>query len=292
MTLYPPRRTAAISRAALLAMTAAAAVLSTGCPPRNGPLAVLSPARATAIVNENCARIGGTLRASGPVSGAFRTPDGRTRRFDVDGTLFFLAPASLRLDLKALGGTQMLLGSNANHYWYNNKLDGDYYLSRPHGPTGEDVSELVPVRPDQLIAALGLTPIQEGPVGRGGTLVVHRVEDVYQQVLFVVQDDGQRPMLQKEYWLDRRDPRLISRVVFRNVGGELEMESRLSNYRRMGEGGALLPTLIEARWPAMGATMRFSIRRWSVHPEITTTSPQFIPPHKLGMRFEREDIEE
>ncbi len=295
MTLLARPAAAAIVRSlrtrhvALWLGAAALMALTAGCPPRNPPLAVLSPERATAIVNANCARIDGTLRAAGPLSGEFRTPDGRTRRYDVDGTLFFLAPSGLRLDLKALGGTQMLLGANATHYWYNNKLDGDYYLCRPHDASPAEAVAGLPVRPEQIIEALGLLPVPTES-GADGTILVHRVEDEHQQVLFIAQEGA--PRLQKEYWLDRRDPRLVSRVLFRGDGGELQMESRLSGYRAMGEGGPLLPTLIEARWPEMGATMRFSIRRWSVHPEITLTSPQFIPPHRLGVRHEREDIQE
>lgn len=263
-----------------------------GCGERREPLGALPARQAIGLVNANAVRITGTLRASGPVSGSFRTPNGRSRGYDVDGTLFFLAPSNLRLDFKALGGTQMLFGCNATHYWYHNKPDGDFYLSRPHGPVDPQLAEMIPIRPDQIVDALGLSAIPDPEGAELENPVVHRVEAEHQQVLFVRHDALGRASLWKEYWLDRYDPRLVGRVVFRDDNGELEMESRLSDYRRLGEDGPLLPMRIEARWPKVGASMTIRVRRWAMLPQIDAAGPQFTPPHRLGIRYEREDIEE
>ena len=66
---------------------------------RMAPLDPVPMAEAARLVNDNNAKITATLRATGSVDGRFTLPDGRTRRYHVDGVLFYLAPHYLRFDL-------------------------------------------------------------------------------------------------------------------------------------------------------------------------------------------------
>ncbi|MBI4717579.1 MAG: hypothetical protein HY763_07225 [Planctomycetes bacterium] len=255
----------------------AALVLLVGC---RGPGPKPAPPplpmhEAVAIVNENIARIDGALRAVGSVDGRFRTPSGTARSFHVDGTLFYLPPRFLRFDLKSFGERQMLLGANAEHYWVYTPEDG--YACGRHDRPGDLPSEL-PVRPDRFADALGLSPIPVHWLTRNGVRRVQRVEDEFQQILFLARDEAGRLVFEKEYWLDRSPPRLVRRVVFRDAEGVVLMDSRLDDYQPLCTGGPWLPHLMTAEWRATGANMRFRINSWKNFPEVGATSVQFVTP--------------
>ena len=264
----------------LARLAAAACVLGAvaGCqaPLKPPVLADPIPMRdAVAVVNANAAKIRATLRAAGSVDGYFTNPDGRRMSYHVEGVLFYLAPCYLRFDLKKLGDRQFLFGANAEQFWLYSKEDDRYYCGWRNAP--EDMPAEMPVRPDQLIDALGLTPIPEGVAGSSAALV-QRVEDDCQQVLFLDSDGGQ-PVLVKEYWLDRAPPRLVRRVVFRDFDGVLEMQSQLDDYRPLAGDGPLLPHVMTAAWPTVGARMRFQVSKWAPVEQVVPGGPQFaVPP--------------
>lgn len=213
---------------------------------------------ATPIVNANAAKISGTLRASGSVDGYFTTPEGRRRNYSAEGTLFYLAPHYFRFDLKSLGERQILLGSNAEQFWFYSKQDGAYYCGRQG--SDEDVPEGVPVRPDQVIDALALAPIgnadskSRNPDGPG------------------------RFQLRKEYWGDPDSPEVIHRVVFRDLSGAVSMQSTLDKHKPLSPGGPLLPSSMIAHWPTARASMRFRVDKWTVVEQVRPGGPQFATP--------------
>jgi len=265
------------------------AILLTGCPPRqerpfdDQPGPALPVDSAVRIVNDNLSRIDGTLRAMGPVDGTVTTTDGRTQSFHVEGILFYLprrtAPGigpHLRFDLKKLGDTQLLLGSNESRYWYFVRED-DAWECAWHADESIVLDEL-PVKPRELVDALGLTPIPVGLPGPGDLGRIQRIVGKHQQLLFLQEGDRAGMKLRKEYWLDRFPPRLIGRVVFRDDMGDVEMESDLTDYRPIAEGGAWLPHEMSASWPGQGLELRFRIRRWESFPHVTATSVQFATP--------------
>ncbi len=238
------------------------------------PLPLLPLRDAVRIVNDNVARIGGTLRASGSVDGRFVNPDsGREVNYSLDGTLFHLAPHYVRFDLKKFGDRQILFGANDAYFWFYTREEDRYYCGRQG--ESDEVPEEIPVRPDQIVDALGLTTIESD--GSGGR-IVQRVERDVQQILFLKTDDEGRTVLEREYWLDRYPPRLVRRVVFRNADGLTTMESFLDDYRPIDAEGAVLPYTMSAEWPDKGARMRFEVGRWSVEPQVEPTGPQFATP--------------
>jgi len=242
---------------------------------RAKPLPALPRLLAEEIVNAKASRIGGTLRAMGSVDGTVTDADGVRRSFSLDGVMFYLSPSYLRFDLKKFGDRQLLLGSNADGYWVYSKQD-ETFRCGVHG-LDEEVPVDFPIKPRQLLDAFGLGPIADSlrgeSVGR-----VQRIDDQTQQILFLVRDESGGFVVEKEFWLDRFAPRLIRRVVFRDSDGSLEMESRLGDYRSFIEGGPLLPYQMEASWPRTGASLTFTIRKWSVHPSVGPTGPQFSTP--------------
>ena len=264
-------------------LTATVLGLVAGCPPqprRGLPLEPLPMHDALGIVNENTIRIAGALKAVGSVDGQFSLPEGGKRSYHVDGFLIYLAPIYVRFDLKALGSRQFLFGCNAEAFWVFSQEDERYHCGR-HGEETELATQ-IPIRPSQIIDALGLSPIVLEPVG-GGARPVQRVTEEYQQILFLVAGESGRSTLQKEFWLDRSEPRLIRRVVFRDEEGQAVMVSNLSDHRAVRDGGPLLPHVMAAEWPATGATMRFRISRWTEVEDLDGDSVQFrTPPACFG----------
>ena len=256
-----------------------------GCPPRDRvvrydpiPLAV-----AVNMVNSNLERIDGALRAVGPVDGSFTLEDGRRRSYHLDGTLFCLAPYSIRFDLKKLGARQLLYGSNREGFWVYSKQDDAYVCGRQG--VEEDLPPGLPVRPSQIIDALGLRPIPTPWATGESVRIVQRVVDDYQQVLFLIHDETGRLVLEKEYWLARFDARLMRRVIFRNGDGVVEMQSDLDEYAPLGPDGPMLPHVVAVRWPGIGAEMRFRVRRWQRFEQVGPDSIQFATPDECEGRW-------
>lgn len=253
------------------------------------PIAPLDPiprAQAVALVNHNIAAIAGTLRATGSVDGYFTTESGRRRAFHLDGTLMYLAPKNLRFDIKSLAGTEVLFGTNDRQYWYYTRQDGGAYFCFCHADADAWIAAGIPVEPAQIIDALGLTPIPA--VGRD--VPAQRVVDAHQQLFFIRRTDT-GAAIEKEYWLDRFAPRLVRRVIGRDVDGGITMDSRIRDYRPLTPDGPLVPYRFDATWPVSGAGLTFQVARWYLHPDITPTSPQFTPPHELGLEYEHTVIE-
>jgi hypothetical protein len=258
-----------------LAGLAPLTLLLCGCPPQETrkPLAAISMQEAARIVNRNIDSIGGTLRAVGSVDGHFTTEEGARRSFHADGTLFYHEPYFLRFDLKKLGDRQFLFGSNKEWWWVYSKADGKHFCGRQGYP--EDVPANLPVQPDQILDALGLTYIpEEGWV----TGPAQRIVDDFQQILFITLDENDWPVIEKEYWLDRVPPRLVRRVIFRDRSGSVEMESRLGQYKPLERGGPLLPHEMAASWPKSDADMRLSVRQWKLVEEVRPGDIQFATP--------------
>lgn len=258
-----------------------AALLIAGCPPPQGrPAPVPHPSvpiwQAVRHVNDNVSRIGGTLRATGAVDGYFTDNAGKRRTFHVDGILFFLAPRYLRFDLKKLGDRQVLFGSNDLDYWVYTKNADEWFCGR-HG-VESDLPPDVPVRPDQLVEALGLNPIDLEPEGDASQRPVQRVTETAQQLLFVQTNPYGETTLTKELWLDRYPPRLIRRILFRDGEGRIEMDSRLDEFVPLEPDGPLLPRVMTADWPRSGARLQFRISLWRRFPDVTSEAVQFRTP--------------
>ncbi len=263
-----------------VAAVAVTAILLLGCHPRPTPIRLdpIPMQEAIAIVNANIAKITGTLRASGSVDGFFTKANGRRASFHLDGVLFYLAPSYFRFDLKKFGDRQLLLGSNETSYWVYDKQDDAFHCGRLGHP--EDVPSDVSVRPQQIVAALGLSPISQE---NDQLDPMQRIVDDYQQILFVGSDEHDRRVVEKEYWLDRSPPGLIGRVLFRDHNGIAEMESRLDDYRALGLDGPMLPHTMVAEWPGQGVRLRFRVGTWRVEHRVKADGPQFVtPPACLG----------
>jgi len=246
--------------------------------PQSATLPALSMIDAIRVSDANTARISGTIRASGSVDGHF-THEGRRRSYQLDGVLFFLAPDFVRFDLKKLGDRQLLFGSNDERFWIYSKQEKDYACW--NRGDAERIPDEMPIRPDQIIDALGLRLIGDMRATADAD-IVQRVVDDAQQILVMVRDESGQLILEREYWLDRYAPRLVRRVVFRDAEGNVELASDLTHYRAIEPGGPMLPYEMAADWPGSEARMRFRVDKWSLVPQVSSTGPQFATPKECG----------
>jgi len=265
-------------RSAIATLSMGLTLLAVGCqqPIQRIALPPLPMARAAQLVNANIDKITGTLRATGTVDGYFTRSDGRRQSYHLDGVLFYLAPSYVRFDLKTLGQRQFLFGSNNRFYWYYDRSDGRYHCRRQGEP--EPMAAEIPVDPDRIADAFGLTPIPTDATQSGRVRQVPRVEDDYQQILFLVADEHGVPTLEKEYWLDRRWPRLVRRVVYRDIDGVVTMGATLDDYAPVSPGGPLLPRTMTADWPDTRSHMRFRVSMWTQYDNIGPDGIQFRTP--------------
>lgn len=255
-------------------------VFCPGCPPAPArvPLAPVPYREAAAIYNSNIYAVPGALRAVGSADGVVLDADGKRVSFGLDAVLIYLPSDHLYVDMKSLAGTEMIIGANPREYWFFSKRDDDACYIGCFDEATDDTD--IPVPPRQIIEALGMTPLPLGHASAAGESVMQRVVEEYQQILFVEAGSGGRALLIKEYWLDRLSPRLVRRVQFRDAEGVVVMQSRLDDYRKLADTNVWLPHRMNAEWPDKGSTMKLTIRRWNLVPQITGDSPQFVPLHR------------
>ncbi len=244
--------------------------------PKAAPRSPVSLRSAVETVNTNASAIQGTLRASGFVDGTSTRSDGKKMDYHLDGVLFYLRPTYVRFDLKSFGDRKFLLGSNAESFWIFDKAEERYHCAR-HGEHS-DLAEALPIAPDQVVDALGLSLIDLDVDDERTLGHVQRIVSDFQQVLFLERDADGLVALRKEYWLDRYPPYLIRRVIFRDFQGDVEMVSELGDYKPIASGGPLLPHAMKADWPRRGSQMRFRVSNWRIIPDLGPDAMQFKPP--------------
>jgi len=269
-------------------MAAALLTCLCGCPPRTTNNIVLEPVPMADLitkVNANHAKVTATLKAvGGHARGVFTDTDGSKRRFDLDAALLVRPPRDLRLDLKALLESQLVFGSNATKYWV--EQPGAHALSY-----GRHDTMLVPnagdliIRPDLFVEALGLTPLPSETAGDGGPF--QRITKPYQELLFIDYQENGQGYIAKEYWVSRREPQLVARIVFRDTLGRIALESEISDYRRLGDDGPYLPHRVRLSAPVTGSWLEFTAWGWKLMPNVGPDHPAFTFPLDRGAQFER-----
>lgn len=227
--------------------------------------------RAIGVVESNRKSISSGLRARGSASGHFLDGRGVRRHYNLEAKLLVRPPHSLRFVLEhVLAGDELRVGMNEAKWWIWVRHPKEQELEGDRDDGGVYVNGNVPVRADQFMEALGLNPLPE-------TGVVQRVTAQHQQLIFVAVDQG-RQFIEKEYWLDRYEPRLIRRIVFRDSDGRITLSSELDKYARLGGRGPLLPHRLRLTWPGQDAEMVFDIHRWREDASLTPDHPAFVAP--------------
>jgi hypothetical protein len=232
---------------------------------------------AIGVVNANQRRITTGLKASGGARGFFTDDSGKKRHFDLDARLQVVLPTHMRFVMKSvLGGDELEVGMNDDKWWLVVQRPQDTYIEGRRGDPGVTLSGAVPLRAEQLMESLGLSPLNASGAAQ-------RIVDNYQQILFV-SHAGDRNELVKEYWLDRYEPWLVRRVVFRDDEGRTLLTSELGAYRRAGGSGVMLPHEVRLTW-SDEAELVFHVRRWESLDTLTGAHRAFVSPYDRGKRF-------
>lgn len=278
-----------MSRFRAAALVTAGALLL-GCPigcrqPDRPILAVIPISQAVNLVNRNDNLITTCLKAEGSAAGHFTDQAGRRRTVDLRAVLQVIAPRHLYLTLKSgLGTEEMLVGSNQEQYWLHVRRDDDTYRHGTHAAGAPAMDAPLPLRPDLLIEALGLNPLPTDTTGPDGP--VQRIVAEHQQLIFLTYAANGQGLIRKEYWLDRREPRLIRRIIFRDAMGQVVMDSQLSDHGHLAgaSDGPLLPGRVRVEWPLDGGLLDFRIHRWSTN-DRRPDHPAFVAPHDRGLTY-------
>ncbi len=241
-----------------------------GCPqPRPAP--IFTPmAEAIHLIETNASKVHSALRARGSARGYFLDDRGVRRRYDLEAKLLVRPPDHLRFVMEhALSGDELRVGMNPTKWWMWVRRPREQAIEGRRGDEEPNLAGNIPVHADQLVEALGLNRLANHRFAQ-------RVVDDYQQLLSI-SEDGERDVIECEYWLDRQPPRLIRRIVFRDREGRITLSSWLDQYRPISTG-AMLPHLVRLRWPAQGAEMEFHIDRWREDDSLTDDHPAFVAP--------------
>lgn len=176
---------------------------------------------------------------------------GGSDRHRLDLTLRYKAARNLYLTGNFLGKSQVRIGSNEERYWLlvvpeGKKLWWGYWSDVEKAEADDD---LVPAK--RLLEALGQVNL-DPPAGADGPWPQRR-EQRY-ALLYTARDKLGRGYIAKEIFLTASDPVLVSRIVYYDPDGKIEMEIKLDDYRYIkdeGAGAGYLARTIELNWPGL-----------------------------------------
>ncbi len=202
------------------------------------------------------------------VEGGYIEDDGSEHVFQGEGKLYFVKPNKLYLILKHdLAGKMVEIGSDGTRYWLwwdkRQTVWWGYhkYIDRP-------VIREMPIRPDQLIAALGLTPLPSGSGWLKGPLRRTVRYPMPEYLLSFWRLDDGVPRYDREYWLSRGTPHLIDRINFFDEFGRESCEATLADLKAPRVEGnvitgppPLMPHKVWLRWARSKAYFRMTVQR-------------------------------
>jgi len=238
-------------------------VLLGGCP-KPQPIVTPPPLRALpeaiAAVNNNIRSLSRALYCNPiNVTAEFSDKGGRRRRMDLTGKLLFLPPRCFYLDLaQGLAGSVMRLGSNDEKFWVWVKPEENRLWWGRWSDVADSDAEDVLLRPDVLLAAMGLAPLPGPESGLLGP--VRQVTDEYDKLLYLRGPD-QRLWVEREYWLDLWPPHQVRRVVFRGWDGQAYMVATLEDYKQIGGTRMYLARSVRIEWPKRGDWLAMRLSR-------------------------------
>ena len=218
------------------------------------------------------------------ISARFVDDKGKRHSYNLDGNLLFQSPRNLRLDLRpGLGNQVMQIGSNADDFWIWIEPEAKTMWWGRYRNVGQPCARRITVRPDQLVAALGLGGLPAPGDGLiGPELKSSRTMDVLSYVRGRPGEGEGSPgggsPLAREYQIDRSPPYLIRGVQFHDERGHVVTRSTLDDYRQAWAGGPWVARKIRIEWPAEDGRFEMSIRSFTAMPPDKVSSTAFDRP--------------
>jgi hypothetical protein len=248
----PPRPRGPVSRYAFCFLMVLSGCIQPKQPPMPEP-----PPRATgeiiSAIAENADRLDRPLWSSSlSATARFRDEQGRTRVLNLDGTLLFAKPRSLRIDLRpTIGEPVMGIGSNEEGYWVWVEPELGEMRWGLHRNAGKPCAAQAVLRADQLVSAMGLCGL---PASGGELLGPARRYGRQYDILSYFRHGPQGLLIDSEYSVDRHPPHLVRLLVLRDALGQVSMSAFLDDFRAAWEGGPLVPHALSVEWPKEGTS--------------------------------------
>ncbi len=258
-----------------------------GCPPQTGqitdtpPPSVAEPRELSEIVqavNDNAERLTQALWSNSVhVTARFLDRKGKEHIYTFDGSLLFKRPRYLRMDLRhGLGTPVMQVGSNDEFYWCWIEPEMEQMWWGRHVYAGKSCVKSVTVRPEQMVAALGiggLPPVDDdliGPLRSFG-----REFDI---LYYAAPDDEHGRRFVRQYYIDRAPPHQIRLIAFLDRFGRKEMTAYLDDYKPAWEGGPWVAHAVSIFWPKDESKFTITMDRAAGRSEDQVSDKAFLLP--------------
>jgi len=223
-----------------------------------------------AVVNGNSARIGSFVASQATISGpGFPT---------LGAEVVFERPKRLRIrGGTALSGAELDLGENDEVLWLwvrRNEPPAMYFCRRDQYAVSQ-AGRMIPVDPDWLVEALGITEIDlaapnQGPVSlAGGGLEIRTARQSPDgPTTKVIVIDASRGLVLGQHVYDSRGQLLASAV--------------LSNHRRDPVSGLVLPRVVDIACPRVDLRMRISLGNAAINQPVGNPAEVWTMPTYPG----------
>ncbi len=291
--------TAARGPAAWLVLTMLIGLLASiaGCPPKPPPRDPFQPTTVPAEVedvgvivdriNANAERMPNDvmLKSFARIQAGIVDEEGKTTDYTGDGRLYFVKPMYFYLTFNHLASTIVKMSSDGQTYWLWYKETKKVYWGKYEHLNKPRLRDM-PIQPDQVIAALGLTRLPTsfdrlfGPVFSVPTQrIPHTLNPQVRLTYFRrIEDHGR---LDRVYSVSRRPPNLPERILFGDKHGRVGCEATLDHLRPVGvsddviEGeGPIMPHKIALRLPQEDGYLILELEG----PRLTKIPSKLTPP--------------
>lgn len=257
-----------------------------GCPPSDQPtvhntIADAPPRELDEIVNainDNAAKLDRAMWC-GAVHVVAHLVDSKRKEhtYNFDGKLLYQFPRSLWLDLRhGLGDPVMQVGSNDEEYWAWIVPEMEQMWWGRHRNAGKPCVQKIAVRPEHMVAALGVSALPKSADGLIGPIRAYGREYDILYYASIEPDGGYR--FARQYYVERSAPFQVRLITFLDKFGQKEMSAFLDNYRPTWDGGPLVAHDVSIFWPKENGKLTVKMDRVIGKDASEVSSGAFLRP--------------
>jgi hypothetical protein len=251
-------------------------------PPPDRGLAVesMTAEKVVTSLNANAARIQALRTTSMDI-----TTTVGLQSFNTRGNMVFQKPHNLRLSVSSAIKQEADIGSNDQEFWWWISRDDPPYLYHvTHADFAASRGQIrLPFQPDWIIEALGVGEYDpHRPYQLTGS------GNAFQLVEVARAPDGQTVRKITRLSRNAQNEILVTAHEVRDARNNQEIFSaKVTQVQRdQQRTGAILPKVVELRWPAQRMSMTMRLNDVTVNPELPPpgTSQLFVRPNLVGVR--------
>lgn len=290
------RQLARVASLALMLM------MTGGCPPtpqepiidRTKPIDAPDPRPLEEImesIHANAALLNRPLWSSAVhVTADFPDRNGKSHKYNLNGTLLYRKPRELRVDLRpSIGDPVMQIGSNADTFWIWVEPELQMMRWGKHEHAGKPCAGRMSIRPDQLAASLGLQRLTVNEPGLSGPAL--QAGKDFDKLVYMREYADRRFMIEREIYVERVPPFMIQVMRFIDARGQETMRANLSDYKRAWDNGPLVPHKMEFIWPQDGG--RLTLEASNLGKPTGAVNPRaFIMPDERRLPRGIQDVQQ